>query len=57
MLEALLCGIDGIDVEAPLAQAVAQQDCGVVVIVDDQDGSVHGEVIPFYRQRVHVGPM
>ena len=50
VLEALLCGVDGIDVEAALAQAIAQQDGGVVVIVDDQDGSVHSEVIPFCRQ-------
>ena len=47
VFEALLCRVDGIDVKAALAQAIPQQDGGVIVIVDDQDGSVHSEVIPF----------
>jgi hypothetical protein len=50
VLEALLCGVDRIDVKAALAQAVAQEHGGIVVIVDDQDGSVHSEVIPFCRR-------
>ena len=52
VLEALLGRVHGIDVESALAQAVTQQHRGVVVIVDDQDGSVHCEVIPFSRLRV-----
>jgi hypothetical protein len=49
VLEALLRRVDRVDIEAALAERVAQQDCSVVVIVDDQDGSVHSEVIPFCR--------
>ncbi|HEX4418643.1 MAG TPA: hypothetical protein VH165_12120 [Kofleriaceae bacterium] len=49
MLEALLGGVEGIDGEATLAQTVAQKQSSVVIIVDDQDGSIHSEVIPFYR--------
>ena len=50
VLERRLAGGHGIDVEAALAQAVAQQHRGVVVVVDDQDGSVHVghfSLIPF----------
>jgi hypothetical protein len=46
-LQTLLGRIDGIHIVAALAQAIAQQHRGVVIVIDDQDGSVHSEVIPF----------
>jgi len=50
VLEALLGGVDRVDIEASLAQAIAQQDGGVFIVIDNQDVSVHSEVIPFCRQ-------
>jgi hypothetical protein len=35
VLEALLCGVNGVDVEAAFAQGIAQKDSGIVVVVDD----------------------
>ena len=43
----------GIDIEAALPERVPQQDSSVFIVVDDQDGSVHLEVIPFCRDHVH----
>jgi hypothetical protein len=43
----LLGRVDGIHVVAALAQAIAEQHRGVIIVIDDQDGSVHSEVIPF----------
>jgi hypothetical protein len=52
VLETLSRGIHGVDIETALAERISQEDSGVVVVVDDEDGSVHGEVIPFYSPRV-----
>jgi hypothetical protein len=59
VLEALLGRVDGVHIEAALAERIAQEHSGVVIVVDDKDGSVHSEVLPFYRLRVHLsdGPL
>jgi hypothetical protein len=41
MLERCLSRSHGIYVEPPLAERVAEEDSGVLFIVDDQNGSVH----------------
>ena len=45
-----LTGRDGIDIETPLPQGVPQEDCGVFIVVDDQDGSIHLGCLPFCRR-------
>jgi len=44
VLERGLPGHDRIDVEAALAEAIAQEYGGIFVIIDDQDGSIHSEL-------------
>ena len=54
MFQRRLTRSDGIDIEAPLPQGVPQQDCSVFIVVDDQDGSIHLEYLPFCRLSLQV---
>jgi len=41
VLERLLCGVYGIDIKATLTQTIAQEYGGIVLVVDDENGTIH----------------
>jgi hypothetical protein len=51
MFEGGLTRRDGVDVEAAFAEAVAQEQRGVLFVVDDKNVSGHVGILPFSRQK------